>query len=275
MNAPYLPKSREWIANRATGVGGSDANIIMSGDDEKIYRLWQEKCGFAEPESLDDVLPVVMGNVTEAFNRYWYTQRTGNAVHQPNTDWRHAEHAFMRCEVDGIVHYDAGDYCAIFDAKHVNQFSKFEEVLESYLPQLHHNAACVGSHQKCNAAVLSVFIGTLKYETDEVLIDPFYTAALIEQEAAFWDCVENKREPVLPAPASPPVIPTKTVDMTGNNAWSSAAADWIDNKAASKRFNAAAKSLRGLMPDDAVSASGHGVAITRSKSGKLLIKGEK
>lgn len=37
MNAPFAHPA-EWHANRRTGIGGSDANIIMAGDAERIHR---------------------------------------------------------------------------------------------------------------------------------------------------------------------------------------------------------------------------------------------
>lgn len=33
------PKSKEWHQARRSGIGGSDANIIMGGDPQKIHEL--------------------------------------------------------------------------------------------------------------------------------------------------------------------------------------------------------------------------------------------
>src|ERR1700712_2807654 len=65
------------VSARIEGVGGSDANTILSGDIERILRLWREKRGAAEPEDLSMRLPVMLGCWTEAFNRQWYEQETG------------------------------------------------------------------------------------------------------------------------------------------------------------------------------------------------------
>ena len=40
-----LGLSAEAIAARRHSIGGSDANTIMSGDEARIIRLWQEKRG--------------------------------------------------------------------------------------------------------------------------------------------------------------------------------------------------------------------------------------
>lgn len=264
-----LTKSPEWHARRAEGIGGSDANVIMGGDPERILQLWQEKTGQREPENLDDILPVQMGSWTEPLNRHWYTLTTGEPVTDENSDKQHPDHPWMRCEVDGFTRTDAGEI-AIFDAKHVNAFSKPDEVAQRYMPQLHHNAACAG----VGWAVLSVFIGTMKYEHFEVQIDPFYLAALIDRERQFWESVQSKTAPVeLPAVA-PPVQPSewREVDMTGNNEWASSATDWLENKVAAGKFDKSAKALKALVKADVGKATGHGIEVKRAKNGSLRIK---
>src|SRR5689334_7679119 len=66
------------VARRDT-IGGSDANVILSSSDERIYRLWQEKRGEVEPEDLSGKLAVMLGCWTEAFNRQWFETMVGHA----------------------------------------------------------------------------------------------------------------------------------------------------------------------------------------------------
>ena len=40
------------LADRRRFIGGSDARIIMAGDEAALIRLWKEKRGEAEPEDL-------------------------------------------------------------------------------------------------------------------------------------------------------------------------------------------------------------------------------
>ena len=61
-------------------IGGSDARIIMSGDEAALIRLWKEKRGEAEPEDLSDNLVVQLGVATEALNRTWYERNTGRII---------------------------------------------------------------------------------------------------------------------------------------------------------------------------------------------------
>ena len=55
--------------DRRCFVGGSDARIIMAGDEAALIRLWKEKRGEAEPEDLSDNLIVQLSVATEALNR--------------------------------------------------------------------------------------------------------------------------------------------------------------------------------------------------------------
>jgi predicted phage-related endonuclease len=44
--------------NRRSFIGGSDARIIMGGDEVALVRLWKEKRGEAKPEDLSGNLIV-------------------------------------------------------------------------------------------------------------------------------------------------------------------------------------------------------------------------
>ena len=64
-----LALSTAELESRSMAIGGSDANVILSGSAERIIRLWREKRGQADAEDLTDKLPVMLGCWTEAFNR--------------------------------------------------------------------------------------------------------------------------------------------------------------------------------------------------------------
>ena len=59
-------------ARRRDGIGGSDANVLLSGDRERILQLWREKRGETQPADLTSKLPVMLGCWTEPFNRMWF-----------------------------------------------------------------------------------------------------------------------------------------------------------------------------------------------------------
>src|SRR6516162_6940222 len=72
-------KSDVWRtpADRRAFIGGSDARIIMGGDEAALLRLWREKRSEAEPEDLSSNLVVQLGAATEELNRTWYERNTG------------------------------------------------------------------------------------------------------------------------------------------------------------------------------------------------------
>ena len=253
----------EQIAFRKTVLGGSDANILMSGDNDKIFRLWQEKRGEKEHEDLSDVLPVQMGIWTEAFNRVWFTKSTGRNVAASGDQRICFENPFMGCTLDGLT--DDGQ--SVWEAKHVSAFWKDEEVIQKYIPQLTHNMIV------CNLtrATLSVFFGNHKHSVFEFELDPDYARELIEAETLFWDCVLSGVEPVIRAVKYEGPV-EKKVDMTGNNEWADLASTFIENKDAASKFDKAKDALKKLIPDDAVEAFGHGISAKRSKTGSLTIK---
>ncbi len=167
---------------------------------------------------------------------------------------------------DGMVEAES----AIFEAKHVNAFAKIEEVAQKYMPQLHHNMHVCGKAR----AVLSVFMGTLKYEHFLVEADPFYTASLIEAEQLFWDCVTTMTPPGEIKVEASPALPVqfRTVDFTGNNAWAFAASDWRTEREAARRFKDAEAGIKALVEFDVGEAFGHGISARRAKNGAITIR---
>ena len=252
---------KQWHDERRKGIGGSDASKIMAGE---WYDLWLEKTQRREPDDLSDVLPVQIGIVTESLNRRWFEARTGHKVTLENCESLvHPDHNFARCNLDGRVDQ------ALFEAKHVNAWAKEDEVLERYYPQLQHNLAVAQS----DLIYLSIFLGTQKWESFTVEADSGYQKDLLIREAEFWRHVVEDTEP-FDKPAEAVAISLddmREIDFDGNNAWASGAADWLDNKDASKKFDAAAKGLKGLIDADVKLGTGHGVKVTRSKNGSLRI----
>lgn len=258
--------TKEQIAKRRFSIGGSDANILMSGDPAAILGLWETKLGMREPDDLSRVLPVQFGIYTEPLNRRWYMQETGNEISDVGAERVHPCFDFLTCTLDGFVAKER----AVFEAKCVNAFSNAEETAQKYMGQLHHNMAVCGLQR----AVLSVFIGTLKYEHFIVESDPFYAATLLENESAFWAHVQAKTPPgELPTIAAPQVGPVKLrkVDMSGSNSWATQASNWKATKDIAKKFKTAEAELKALMLPDMGEAFGGGVQCKRSKDNKLSI----
>jgi predicted phage-related endonuclease len=250
---------------RREAIGGSDANIILSGDEAAILKLWRVKRGEEGPEDLSAVLPVMLGCWTESFNRQWYERETGLQVERTGAVSAHPEHRWRRCTLDGYV----PALGAVWEAKHTSAFAKSDEVVARYMPQLQHNMAVVGAQK----AVLSVIFGNHKWELFEVAADWLYQEDLLIAEARFWDCVRKGERPVAaPVPPPPKPVGVREICLEGNNAWASAACDWLTHKGAAKIHASACSILKSLIEDDVARAFGHGIEAMRSRSGAVTIR---
>lgn len=261
----HLRLDEQALSERMTGIGGSDANIILSGDREKILGLWREKRGEQPAADLSDNLAVMLGCWTEPFNRLWFEKLTGQRVDRLNVSLTCPANDWRRCSLDGyLVESDT-----IWEAKHTNAFAKSEEVVERYMPQLQHNMAVA----RVERAILAVIFGNHKYEMFEVASDWVYQIELLQAEADFWDWVQTGREPVPALPPAPPrPIGTREVCLEGSNAWAVAAADWLQHREAAKVHAAACSQLKELVELDVARAFGHGIEARRSKAGAISIR---
>lgn len=258
--------TKEALLERRKGIGGSDAAKIVSGD---WFALWQDKTGKVDPEDLSGVFAVQLGIATEVLNLNWVERLTGDTVQNRGVVVKHSDDTVLRCTLDGQLKSDD----TVVQAKHVNGFSKIDEVRARYTPQVLHEMLCCGVRR----GILSVIIGTSEPVLELIEMDDFWANEYIDKCAEFWKYVETDTAPPQGAPVEPPPIPTlmRVVSMEGNNAWASAAADWGNHQAAAKLFEAAQKDLKSMVEPDVREAAGHGVKITRSKAGSLLIKKEK
>src|SRR6266851_1003939 len=89
--------------DRRSFVGGSDARVIMGGDEATLVRLWREKRGEVEPDDLADNLIVQLGTVTEDLNRRWFERNTGHAIKDVQRRVLHPVHRWMAATLDGLV----------------------------------------------------------------------------------------------------------------------------------------------------------------------------
>lgn len=248
----------DWHASRALGVGGSDAVCIAKGVREEMEVLRLEKLGRQAPDDLSRILAVQMGSWSEPLNRLWLSYAIDASV-KPGTNGTHPVHKFMRANVDGFT----AD--GIVECKHVNDFSKMDDLITRYYPQLQHNMAVVGS-PKC---YLSVFFGSGRHDWRLVERDEKYISELIVLEGEFWNHVEMDIEicSAKTLGGAPQAPATRDVDMSQNNTWAVKAADWLMLKDQAKEFEKAGKDLKSLMEDDMRRAHGHGIEIIRDGRG--------
>jgi predicted phage-related endonuclease len=258
--APISPKRRD----RRSFIGGSDARIIMGDDEGALLRLWREKRGEAEPEDLSGNLIVQLGAVTEDLNRQWYERQSGQVVTDVQRRVQHPVVRWMAATLDGVIEGTG----AVFEAKFMLPWSFSEEgAAEKYMPQLQHNMWVTN----VKAAVLSIITGGGKWVEITVPADSLYQHLLLTAEKKFWRCVESGEPPRLVGvePPRPRIEAVRIVDMTSSNAWAEFSGVFRRTREAYVEHENAKAELKGLMPEDAKEAIGHGVRAKRSKSGAV------
>jgi predicted phage-related endonuclease len=250
--------------DRRKFIGGSDARIIMGEDEAALLRLWREKRGEVAPEDLSGNLVVQLGLATEELNRRWYEGNTGQVITDVQRQVRHPTVRWMGATLDGRV--EATE--AVFEAKFMLPWSFSEEAAaEKYMPQLQHNMWVVAAR----SAVLSVITGGGKWVEITTHADPLYQHLVVTAERKFWRCVESGEPPRLfgVEPPRPRIEAVRIVDMSASNSWAECAAVFRTTRAAFLEHEKTKAELKGLMPEDAKEAIGHGVRAKRSKSGAV------
>jgi predicted phage-related endonuclease len=262
MSQPH-PKSLNH-SDRRSFIGGSDARIIMGANEAALIRLWQEKRGEAEPEDLSGNLIVQLGTVTEPLNRHWYERSTGRAITDVQRRIRHPVNRWMGATLDGMVEGTG----AVFEAKFMLPWSFSEEgAAEKHMAQVQHSMWVVNSKM----AVLSIITGGGKWVEIALSADPLYQHLLLTAERKFWRCVETGEPPRLfgVEPPRPRIEAVRVVDMSASNSWGEFAAIFRTTRQAFLDHEKSKAELKGLMPEDAKEASGHGIRAKRSKSGAV------
>ena len=261
--APSEASTKRRSVDRRYFIGGSDARIVMGTDEAALLRLWQEKRGEAEPEDLSGNLVVQLGLATEKLNRRWYQANTGRVITDVQQWRRHPTLRWMAATLDGRV-----EGSEVFEAKFMLPWSFSEEAAaEKCMPQLQHNMWVVAAR----TSVLSVITGGGKWVEIKVHADPLYQHLIVTAERKFWRCVESGEPPALfgVEPPKARIEAVRIVDMSSSNAWADFAAVFSRTRSAHLEHEKAKTELKGLMPEDAQQAIGHGVRAKRSKSGAV------
>ena len=260
-----LPPSRHRSqADRRYFIGGSDARIILGTDETALVRLWREKRGEAEPPDYSENLIVQLGVATEPLNRRWFEKATGQAIRDVQSWIRHPVIRWMAATLDGIVEGTG----AVFEAKFMLPWSFSEEAAaEKHTAQVQHNMWVANA----TGAVLSIITGGGKWVEIKLSADPLYQHLLLTAEKKFWRCVESGEPPRLfgVEPPRARIEAVRIADMSSSNAWAEFTSVFRRTREAHLDHEKAKAELRGLMPEDAREAVGHGVRAKRSKSGAV------
>jgi YqaJ-like viral recombinase domain len=179
---------------------------------------------------------------------------------------RHPVIRWMAATLDGIVERTG----AVFEAKFMLPWSFSEEAAaQKHMAQVQHNMWVANA----TGAVLSIITGGGKWVEIKLSADPLYQHLLLTAEKKFWRCVESGEPPRLFG-VEPPrgrIEAVRIVDMSASNAWAEFASVFRRTREAYLEHEQAKMELKGLMPEDAKEAIGHGIRAKRSKSGAVSL----
>ena len=236
----------------------------MGDDEAALLRLWREKRGEVEPEDLSGNLIVQLGVVTEPLNRLWFERNTGQVLTVSST----------MCSIRSCAGWPLPSTAWSKPPGRCSRPSSCcrgrsteEGAAEKYMPQLQHNMWVTNA----KLSVLSIITGGGKWVEISVSADPLYQHLLLTAEKKFWRCVESGEPPRLfgVEPPRPRIEAVRIVDMSASNSWAEFAGVFRSTRSAFLEHEKAKVELKGLMPEDAKEAIGHGVRAKRSKSGAI------
>ena len=121
------------------------------------------------------------------------------------------------------------------------------------------------------AAGAALITGGGRWVEIKISADSLYQHLLLTVEKKFWRCVESGEPPRLFG-AEPPrarVEAVRIVDMSSSNAWAEFSNVFLRTREAHLEHETAKAELKGLMPEGAKEAIGHGIRAKRSKSGAV------
>lgn len=191
---------KEWLQWRRSGIGSSDAPIIMGTSKFSTpLALWEEKISTEEIEEEQSFI-MDLGNEAEPRIRSLFSLMTGKDFEVCLRE--SADFPFLRWSGDGLFENEGLEIKLA--GKEVYQDANNKKVSDCYLPQVQHG----------------IFVGNLKvmhylvYPMDqyrknrnealdasllmhvEVYPDKEYIARMLEAEIKFWDCVTSKKPPM-------------------------------------------------------------------------------
>ena len=277
---------QEALNKRRFTVGGSDINTLASGDEAKITRLWEEKCGLIDPDDLSTVWPVLMGWTTEDLNVAWFEYKHQKTVKNQQLVIQSDKLPFMRCTLDGSVD-DWESAQAVLDANWTASRTKkgeaWQDVMNRHVkgcsPQLHWNGRLLEEHtgKKVKFGILNIIRAGDEPTTHVIKLDRHYTDHLIDLATEFMHAVETGEPPYIPIPIDAPVPPDERVpyDMTEHKKaldWKRFAETWTQTYGAAQSFKDAETAIKKLVPRDASEASGHGIRVRVNKNNSKRIE---
>jgi len=204
-----MPSRDEWLKERKSGIGGSDASAIMGFNPYKSnIDLWEEKLGISESEDISDKPYVKYGIDMENILRESFKVKHPELIveHEENTIIRHKEYPFLFASLDGKITDTKTGKIGILEIKtsdirqsmHKEKW-KGDNIPWNYYTQVLHYMNVVNAdfaylfaeltYDEKYQANKTYFIDISDEDVKESI------RILQEKEIEFWKCVEEKRRP--------------------------------------------------------------------------------
>lgn len=207
MNATTTLSTRQqWLEDRRTGIGGSDAASILGLNPwSSPYEVWADKLGLL-PEKEDNEA-MRQGRDLEEYVARRFCEHSGKKVRRVNKMLRDPMHPFMVANIDrDIVGENSGLECKTTSVMNLKKFKGGEFPEQYYCQCVHYLAVTKKSRWYCAVLVLNAGFMVYQMTTIEddivpdwceggVYVEPGEFISLAEAESDFWQLVEDKTPP--------------------------------------------------------------------------------
>lgn len=190
---PTTNNRYEWLMQRMTGIGSSDASAIFGLSEYKSpYTLWEEKTGRVPLDPpMDDRTRELMawGNRLEPVILQALIEDEGIEAIKPEHAFQNLERPWQHANLDGLTNDGRIIEIKTTDARNATMWRG--QIPDHAEIQIHHSAAVTGYEH----AIVAGLIGGNDLRVYYVDINPRIVEMLTETEAAFWECVERDTPP--------------------------------------------------------------------------------
>lgn len=180
----------EWLAQRRTGIGGSDVAAILGLSPWRTpYQVWEDKTGRSDEQ--EETPALYWGRLLEDPIRQAYADRTGLTVTKPDRMFTSEAHPFMLANLDGIA--SDGRIVEFKTTSRADGWGEegSDEIPDYYQTQVQHYMSVMGAER----ADVGVLIAGRDFRIYTVEADAELQQMLIEEEAKFWELVKTDTPP--------------------------------------------------------------------------------
>ena len=195
--APEPTDREKWLENRRSGIGGSDAAVILGISPWKsALELWTEKTGLLVPEDISEREYIKWGNILEDPIAQEYVVETERTLidHGRFALRRHPERDWQHCTIDREILPidDRGPGSLSIKTAIEYKLADWEEGAPlPYQAQLQHELSVLGWQW----GSFAVLIGGNKFRWCDTECNHDFISFLIEKEEEFWDRVQRGNPP--------------------------------------------------------------------------------